>query len=144
MRSAKIRHDCKTELRTHALKATPARLAVLQFLEKTNRPLDITAFIDYLDRQGIKADPVTVFRIMNLFTDKGLTKRIQLQEGKFRYELSAIKDHHHLVCEKCGRIEDIEDNVIPALEKQIEEKYNFTVKRHSLEFFGLCEKCRKS
>jgi Fe2+ or Zn2+ uptake regulation protein len=56
----------------------------------------------FLEKNNIKSDPATVFRIVNMFTEKGLTKQIQLNEGKFRYELSSKEDHHHLICEKCG------------------------------------------
>lgn len=136
-------HDCKNELRKVELRATPARLAVMSFLEKTSQPVDINSVINYLMVEGIKTDPATVFRIMNVLTQKGITTPIQFQEGKTRYELANKEDHHHLICDNCGRVEDIEDTVIPALEKHIESKHNFTVKRHSLEFFGLCKLCQR-
>ena len=135
-------HDCKEELRDMDLKATPARLAVLRLLEKIDKPVDVAGIIDYLRQQGIKADPATVFRIMNLFTDNGLAKQIQLKEGKFRYELGAKEDHHHLICENCGAIEDVSDCNIEALEKDIMKKKKFFIKHHSLEFFGVCNKCQ--
>jgi len=135
-------HDCKEELRDMDLKATPARLAVLRLLEKIDKPVDVAGIIDYLRQQGIKADPATVFRIMNLFTDNGLAKQIQLNEGKFRYELGAKEDHHHLICENCGAIEDVSDCNIEALEKDIMKKKKFFIKHHSLEFFGVCNKCQ--
>lgn len=141
MTQAKIKHDCKEELRDAALKATPARLGVLEALEQTNTPLDVATLIDYLKRQKIKADKVTVFRIMNALSEKGIITPIQLGEGKFRYEVSSKADHHHLVCESCGRIEDISDCAIEILEKDIKKKKGFFVKRHALEFFGMCRSC---
>src|SRR5947207_2240520 len=89
MVQATIKHDCKTELRDAALKATPARLGVLELLENTEEPIDVQTMIDFLDEKDIKADPATVFRIVNMFTEKGLTKQLQLNEGKFRYELAS-------------------------------------------------------
>ncbi|MBI2074622.1 MAG: transcriptional repressor, partial [Candidatus Levybacteria bacterium] len=90
----------------------------------------------------IKVDKVTVFRIINALFEKGIVKSVQLNEGKLRYEHSAKADHHHLVCEKCGNIEDISDCNIEALEKDIEKKKKFKVKSHSLEFFGICNLCQ--
>lgn len=136
-------HNCKEELRELDLRATPARVAILQLLETTNEPLDASAIMEYLERHDIPTDPATVFRIMQLFTKKGITLPIQFQEGKTRYELSTKADHHHLICEQCGRVEDIEDTVVPALEKHIEEYHHFSVHRHSLEFFGLCRTCQQ-
>lgn len=136
------KHDCETELRDADLKVTPARLAVLAALERTDKPLDVSSVIDYLKDQKVKADKVTVFRIMNALTEKGLVTPIQLGEGKFRYEHSAHADHHHFICESCGSITDISDCNIDELQKDIQQKKGLLVKRHSLEFFGLCAACQ--
>ncbi len=138
----RITHDCKEELRSVALKATPARLLVLKLLETSLKPLDVGTIIDYLKKHHRGVDQATVFRIINLFTQRGLTRQIQLNEGKFRYELSSRSDHHHFMCEKCGIIEDISDCNIEKLEKEIAKKKNFLVQSHSLEFFGTCNQCQ--
>src|SRR5579862_2182086 len=135
-------HDCSKELRGFNLKSTPARVAVLKFLEKTNHPVDVAMIIDFLRQQDIDSDPATIFRIINAFTEKGITRLIQFQEGKSRYELLAKGDHHHLICTNCGKIEDIEDKYMDKLEKEIEKTKGFSVKSHSLEFFGLCQTCQ--
>lgn len=137
-----INHDHKEELKELALKATPARKAVLDLLESSSKPLDIISVFEYLKKRKISSDIATVFRIINAFTDKGLTKKIEFREGKFRYELSAKEDHHHLVCNKCGNVEDVSDCNIKSLEKDIEKKKKFKVLNHSLEFFGLCSNCQ--
>lgn len=138
-----MQHDCKKELRKADLRATPARIAIMKFLEKTKQPVDVNTVIDQINKEGIKTDPATVFRIMNMLTEKGIAMSIQLQDRKARYELIGKKHHHHLVCEDCGKIEDVSSQVIPALEKEIQSKYKFLVKRHSLEFFGLCPACQR-
>lgn len=143
MQTAKIQHNCKNELNELDLRATPARIATMQLLESTKEPVDTATIMEHLQKEDIATDPATVFRIVNMFTQKGITSPIQFQEGKTRYELANKTDHHHLICENCGRIEDIQDTVIPALEKNIAKKHNFIVKRHSLEFFGLCADCKK-
>lgn len=135
------RHDCRTELRQADLKATPARLAVLSLLEKVNKPVDVGTIIDYLKTNDIKADPVTAFRIINLFTQRGLTRQVHLNEGKFRYELTSRSDHHHLICESCGIIKDVRCSV-DEIDQEIKEKKQFIVKSHSLEFFGICKQCQ--
>ncbi len=137
-----IKHDCKTELNEASLRATPARIALMQLFESTKKPLDVQTMIEYLHDKDIKTDPATVFRIMQMFTQKGLTRQLDFQEGKFRYELAG-EEHHHLMCTNCGDIEDISDCNISVLQKDIEEKKQFIVQRHSLEFFGICKKCQK-
>ncbi|MGA2911697.1 MAG: Fur family transcriptional regulator [Candidatus Levyibacteriota bacterium] len=136
-------HNYKDELQEVSLKATPIRLAVLKFLGATDRPVDALTIIHYLKKEKINADPATIFRMMNDFLQKGITKEVQLEKGKVHYELTSKGDHHHLICEKCGKIEPVEDNFVPEMEKEIAKKHNFLIKRHSLEFFGLCANCQK-
>ena len=135
-------HNCEKELRGADLKVTPARLGVLAALEETDTPLDVSSVIDYLRKQNIKADKVTVFRILNALTDKELVTPIQLGEGKFRYEHSAKADHHHFICKNCGGITDISDCNVDELLSEIQQKKGLIIKRHSLEFFGICQNCQ--
>lgn len=136
-------HDHREELRGVALRATPARMAVLDYLEIAERPLDIVSIFENLKKRKVNADIATVFRIINKFTDKGLTRKIEFQEGKFRYEITGNNDHHHFICENCGMIEDISDCNIENLEKDIARKKGLLIKKHSLEFFGLCKICQR-
>ncbi len=143
MTTASVKHNCKKELNSAELRATPARLAVMKLLESVNEPIDVNAVMDYLDARNIDADPATVFRMMNSFTQKGITKQVSFNEGKFRYELASKPEHHHLVCTSCGSVESFSDCAIPALEKDIRRKKKFIVKSHALEFFGLCRNCQE-
>lgn len=137
------KHDCKEELNQAALRATPARIAVMKMLEKTGIPVDIGMVKSYLNKKNIVTDPATVFRIMNMLTQKGLAKQVSFNEGKFRYELANKPDHHHLVCKVCGKVEDFSDCAIQILEKDIRKKKGFSVESHSLEFYGICQECLK-
>ena len=137
-------HDCKDELQEASLKATPARLAVMKFLEKSDQPVDANMILDYLRQKDVDVDPATVFRMMNIFHKKGITQQIQLQEGKSRYELSTKSHHHHLVCTNCGKIEEVEGDFLKKMEEDVFKSKKFKVQSHSLEFFGLCSNCQKS
>src|SRR5664279_89146 len=94
MTQTKVKHDCKIELNDVSLRATSARVAIMNLLETSDKPIDSHTMIDFLEERGIKTDPATVFRILNMFTEKGLTKQLQLNEGKFRYELASKAEHH--------------------------------------------------
>lgn len=136
-----VGHNCKEELKEFNLKVTPKRVAILKLFESLDVPLDISEVHSNLVEQGYALDSATVFRIVNLFTDLGIVREVNFNEGKKRYELASKNDHHHLVCESCGNVEDITDCNIPDLEKEIKNKKNFLVKTHSLEFFGVCRAC---
>lgn len=126
----------------HDLKSTQARICVLELLENEQSPTDAQFLIDTIQKK-LKVDKVTIFRILNLLTQHGILRRLEFGEGKSRYEL-ATEDHHHLICQTCGAIEDISDCNIEALEKEIKNKKNFLVKLHTLEFYGTCKNCQKT
>lgn len=131
----------KQYLDTAGLKATQPRLSVLSLLKRHDKPIDVPHLLSDLEEKHMDIDQATVYRMLETFLQKGLVKRIDLGEGKFRYELSR-GEHHHFICERCGHIEDIADCTITVLEKEISEKKGVLVTRHSLEFFGLCKDCQ--
>ena len=125
-------------LHKNGLKSTSARLAVLELLEKQSNPSDVSSVVENLENQ---VDQATIYRILEVLTKKGIINRFDFGEGKYRYELQK-NHHHHLVCDNCDRIEDIEVDFLKDMESRIRSKKGFLVKSHSLEFFGLCRNCQ--
>lgn len=123
------------------LKVTKSRVAILEILERKKQPVDVAEIAQALEESKIATDLVTIYRILEIFTEHHLIERVDFGEGKFRYELAKGK-HHHLICEKCGRIEEIRDCPISEIENSIAKTHHFQVKRHTLEFFGLCSSCQ--
>lgn len=134
-------HDYGSELRAAGLRATPARKAILKLLETVRTPLEVSIIFEKIKHEGVRTDPATVFRIMNTLTEKGVTTIVQLGDSTARYELSSRKHHHHLVCEACGKIEDMPGCPLADIEKDARKKKRFIVKKHALEFYGLCVGC---
>lgn len=128
-------------LKAKGLKSTEARVALLKLFNKEQNPLDVISIVSSLKSSEVKADQATVYRILEVLTQKGLINRLEFGEGKYRYELQK-SHHHHLICQNCGEIEDTEGNFIDQIEKEIRVKKGFLVKSHSLEFFGLCKNCQ--
>jgi Fe2+ or Zn2+ uptake regulation protein len=124
------------------LKNTTARNVFLHYLEKSSRPVDVEEILEHLRKHKLATDRATIYRMIDVFLDKGIITRLEFGEGKYRYELAG-SDHHHLVCENCGKIEDISDCGIDEWEKRIRLQKHFLVKHHSLEFFGLCVNCQQ-
>lgn len=127
-------------IKTSGLKHTKGREKILQILQKEDAPVDVMHIGSHLKQEEIQLNESTLYRILESFYQKGIVDRFEFQEGKFRYELRG-SDHHHLICELCGAIEDFSDCSIKTLEKEIRKKKRFIVKRHSLEFFGICRAC---
>lgn len=123
------------------LRQTKGRNKILDILQKESTPVDVLHIISHLENEKIELNQATVYRILDAFSRKGIIKKLEFLEGKFRYEVDK-GDHHHFICQNCNLIEDISDCNIKKWEKELENKKGFLIKNHSLEFFGVCQKCQ--
>lgn len=130
-------------LKKHRIRPTKARIAVLEALTQSDLPLAVEDVRRHPAVKRLAVDPVTVYRILDLFVTASVAKRIELGEGKFRYEHMDREHHHHVICTTCGTVADVADITETDLERVVSQKTGFAVRSHSLEFFGLCPDCRK-
>ncbi|MEL6164691.1 MAG: Fur family transcriptional regulator [Cyanobacteria bacterium J06641_2] len=82
----------------------------------------------------------TVYRSLEALKLEGLVQVRTLTNGEALYSL-AQQDKHHLTCLQCGRSIPIKQCPVHQLETELETNQNFKIFYHTLEFFGLCEKC---
>jgi Fe2+/Zn2+ uptake regulation proteins len=105
-------------------------------------PQSISEISSSLKNKGTNIDIVTIYRTLDCFIKLGIVGKTQFKDKISKYEIiSNDYHHHHLVCDRCGSIEDIplDDNF---LINKISKQTNFKIKSHSLEFFGICGKCQ--
>lgn len=130
-------------LRKHGYRITSGRIALLTFLSHAKKPLaakNIRTGMDY------KMDKVTLYRALEDFTKSKIVTKVNLQNSATYYEfLHKNQHHHHIVCEKCWKIEDIENcNQTNIQKKVLKSSKGFSsITSHSLEFFGICKFCNK-
>lgn len=108
----------------------------------TYSPLSVSQVSESLKLRGVNVDKVTLYRTLNRFTTLGLVGKTQFKERESMYELvSENRHHHHLICDECGKVEDIplQEN---SLINEVKKKSRFLIKSHSLEFYGLCKSCQ--
>ncbi len=124
---------------------TRVRSAVLTVLTTYRAPLRAQEI-----HRALKAPRVnlsSVYRTLRLFEALRIVCRVELGEGAARYELADnYRDHHHhLVCDGCGRIEDVATCPVEevGLTQQIRRRTGFAVRSHVFELFGLCRDCRR-
>lgn len=136
----------KEELKVQGYKLTPQRRAVLDILlENEGKHLSTEEIYDLVKTSCPEIGLATVYRTLQLLEKMGVTCRMNFDDGCNRYELVHKHEdhqHHHLICKLCGKVEEVEDDLLEALENKIEAKYNFKIKNHSVKFYGYCEKCR--
>jgi len=86
------------------------------------------------------ADYSSVFRAVSLFERQGLLDRLDLGDGKARFEVR--EDHHeHIRCERCGRVEEVPVCVLDDAATQVQNLTGFQVRSHRVVFGGLCREC---
>ena len=134
-----------TQLRAAGHRITKVREAVMTIFETATEPPSADEIISALKRRRISVNKTTVYRELDFLLAKQLIREIDLLEGKKRYELFDGSHHHHLVCLECRTIQCIEmDNDLDAVEKDLLKNAGFEVKSHTLEFFGVCARCRSA
>jgi Fur family ferric uptake transcriptional regulator len=131
-------------IRGKKLKHSRQRVQILDTLIKSERHL--TA--DELYREVKVVLPTigcaTVYRALKVFCESGICRDLRLEDGATRYELVRGDEHHdHLVCIECGRFQEVVDPKIEKLQEKLARTEGFTLKRHRLEMYGICRKCRK-
>jgi Fe2+ or Zn2+ uptake regulation protein len=127
-------------LKKTGLKVTPARLLILETFSGKCEPLSAEDVSKKLKKKDI--DLVTIYRTLASFEEVGILRKVDLHKESQYYELGE-HHHHHIICNKCGFVEELEGCDIEKLaSKLVSKSSNFKViKDHSLEFFGVCNKC---
>ena len=85
----------------------------------------------------------TVYRILAEAAEEGDIQRLKLRDANDRYDFT-LKKHYHITCRECGSVADVEVELdTDGMAKEAEGCHGFTVENCHVEFFGLCEECRK-
>lgn len=123
----------------YGYRLTKQRQILLESL--TDYPQSIVQIKQTLDQKHINIDQTTVYRSLDCLVKLGLVGKTRFGDNTSKFELLDNHHHHHLVCEKCGIVEDIPLNDEKMI-SDIGRRTKFKITRHSLEFFGICEKCQ--
>ena len=130
--------DFTNILRTHNLKATPQRLAILEIIF-SHRHINIDKLYDEVKQKFDSISLATIYKNINAMTKNMLLQEIKLPNEKNVYEM--IKEEHsHLLCNKCGEVIDIQVET-KDITKDIEKKYDFTISQSDVVLSGTCKNC---
>jgi Fur family ferric uptake transcriptional regulator len=85
----------------------------------------------------------TVYRVLTQFEEAGLVIRHYFEGGQSVFELDHGTHHDHLVCIKCGQVEEFIDNIIEKRQQEIAKQAGYIIADHSLNIYGTCRNCQK-
>lgn len=131
------------QLKAAGLKITMPRLKILQILEQaTHHHLSAEAVYKTLAEQGEDVGLATVYRVLTQFEAAGLISRHNFEGSHSVFELKQEEHHDHLVCIKCGQVEEFFDHLIEKRQQEIAEKKQFLMSDHALTIYGFCPDCK--
>jgi Fur family ferric uptake transcriptional regulator len=135
------RNNLQQTLTENGLRLTKPRVQVLDVFAKDSHPLTIAEVYRRLGRRQVHL--ASVYRAVEMLCDLGVLTKVDLRGKGQSYELADPyqKHHHHLICQACGKIEDLEYCGLPGMEKKIRDLTRFRVIKHEVRFLGICGAC---
>jgi Fur family ferric uptake transcriptional regulator len=134
----------KKLLKTRALKYTRQRELILEIIYNNQghfTPEDIYNLIKK-SYPNVKLGIATVYRTLALLEDASIVTSISFGTQGKKYEFGLGEHHDHLVCLKCGAIEEFVDSIIERQQELIAQKHNFKMTNHIMKIMGICKNCQ--
>ncbi len=128
------------EYRHLNIKLTPQRLAILTFLKGNKSHPSAEDIFKSVKKQFPTMSFATVYNTLEALKSKGSVQELKIDSAKKRYDPDNSK-HHHLICIKCKNIVDIFKDFRLNLSPELTS--GFDLHGNSIEFFGVCQKCKK-
>ncbi len=128
-------------LKEHGLKVTPQRLAVYEVLKNTKEHPSAETIYNKLLPLYPTMSFATVYKTLQVLKDINLVQELNVGEGSFRYD-AMVAHHPHITCLGCGKVDDVEDEMIFDLQDKVSSKTGYKLVRQQLYFYGYCPECR--
>ncbi len=123
-----------------------ARRAILELLDEQPCALSAVEIEEALRARRREVSRASVYRVMDELQEIGLLQRVEIGQGIVRYE--PIRDgaghHHHLVCDRCGRLEPFTDDGLERAIRRLSERLPLRVSEHEIVIHGACETCSQA
>ncbi len=121
-----------------------ARELVVSVLAEQDCCATATEIADAVRARGARVGIASVYRVLDQLTEHSLIQKVDLGDGRTRYERAEIAHdhHHHLVCNECGRVEPFSDADLERALRRVERETGFAVASHDVLLRGACDDCR--
>jgi Fur family ferric uptake transcriptional regulator len=134
-----IKQKLTEHLEERKLRKTPERFAILEEIYSADGHFDVEALYVGMQNKNYRVSRATVYNTLEILMECDLVKKHQFGKNQAQFEKSfSRRQHDHLICTHCHRILEFCDPRVQAIQKTISDIYGFTVKDHSLHFYGEC------
>lgn len=127
-------------LREKGYRLTPQRLAILEVLKETPGHFTPTEIYQQVSKQIPGMTEATVYRTLDFLVRQNIVLVAHLGKGQLVYEY-AEHDHHHLICSRCGAMQEIDHQQLTELYEQFSQTTGYQIHSIHTTFFGYCPQC---
>lgn len=135
-----MEHDYAGLLRFHRMRVTAARIAVLCVAHDYPHS-DVDTIRHHVEHRLGSISGQAIYDAINSLTDAGILRRIAPAGTRARYEFDTGDNHHHIVCTRCGQMDDIECDTRQAPCMNPTHLHGWQLQRAEIYFWGLCATC---
>jgi Fur family ferric uptake transcriptional regulator len=121
---------------------TEPRRAVATLIAEQDGHFSAADLVTAARRRRLGIGRATVFRALEVLAELRAVDRIDLPNGDHAYVACEPAHHHHVVCSRCGRVDDIADEGLRTVMREVARRTGYRVDEHRLELFGLCPACQ--
>jgi Fur family transcriptional regulator, ferric uptake regulator len=122
-------------------RVTRQRLLVADALAAVGRQVSAQDLYDRLRRRDPRIGRATVFRTLEALVAAGVARRLEQDGHVYGYVACRPEHHHHIACNRCGRVEEIDEGYIAPVADRLAADLGFTIDDARLDFYGLCARC---
>ena len=142
----KIVTNVSEKLKAGEYKLTSRREIILRvLLENGEKHLSAEEVYNLVKVKVPDIGLATVYRTLELFLELDIMRAMDFGDGRKRYEFSDESRHghyhHHLICEECHRIIEVNEDLLDEIESIVTYDYQFSIANHHLIIFGICKDC---
>ena len=122
-------------------RVTRQRLLVADALASAGRQVTAQDLYERLRRLDPRIGRATVFRTVEALVAAGVARRLEQDGHVYGYVACRPEHHHHLACDRCGRVEEIGEGYITPVAERLAAERGFQIDDARLDFYGLCARC---
>lgn len=129
-------------LRAKGIRITDTRRAVLSYLVASHEHPSAEKIYRDLLPQFPSMSLATVYNNLKVLIEEGFVSEIKVRNDTTTYFDFMGHDHLNLICESCGKIDDI-DIEVPDVRAEAREKSGYVITKCQTTVYGLCPECQK-
>ena len=137
--------DMKDSLREKGVRLTRQRQILLELIDGSGKHLDAEELFRLAQVQDPKLNRVTVYRTLKMLKHSGLVDELDLMHyggDQHYYETRLKQEHAHIICLRCGKVEEFFGEPLARLRKQVESHFAFEILITRTEIGGYCSHCQ--